>query len=355
MTVGASVGDIMAPMDLPDHLAHAITNRGLKLILNSTEQCNLRCTYCYESFSQGHMSKGVIEGILRLVEKRAAAGLDWLEIEFFGGEPLAAWSVVETLSSQIHAICRHYRVKLLGSITTNATLLRRPRLDTLVKNEFKAFQITVDGPQQLHDKRRITRAGGGTYHITWQRLTMLKQSPYDIDILIRVHFDSATKSAIIDMKDFLEALADQFFIEDKRFRLHFHPIEPWGRAAAATVAFFSDYSTRAATQETLLKCARDAGISCGQLPQRLPGLPTGESGHVVCYAARANAFVVRSDGRLSKCTVAFEDDRNVVGHILPNGELRIDHDRHLPWLRGLISGDGDSLRCPAAGIIWASS
>jgi hypothetical protein len=31
------------------------------------------------------------------------------------------------------------------------------------------------------------------------------------------------------------------------------------------------------------------------------------------YPARANSFVVRTDGRLSECTVALDDDKNCVG------------------------------------------
>ena len=34
---------------------------------------------------------------------------------------------------------------------------------------------------------------------------------------------------------------------------------------------------------------------------------------MVCYAARANSFVVRSNGQLNKCTVALDTDYNHVG------------------------------------------
>jgi hypothetical protein len=30
----------------------------------------------------------------------------------------------------------------------------------------------------------------------------------------------------------------------------------------------------------------------------------------------------------------------------------IDHERHLPWLRGLMSGDPMALACPAMGFLW---
>ena len=43
----------------------------LHLILFSTEQCNFRCTYCYEKFLHGRMKPEVIEGVKRLVTRRA--------------------------------------------------------------------------------------------------------------------------------------------------------------------------------------------------------------------------------------------------------------------------------------------
>jgi hypothetical protein len=56
---------------------------------------------------------------------------------------------------------------------------------------------------------------------------------------------------------------------------------------------------------------------------------------------------------VAKCTVAFEDDRNTIGRLEENGDLVVDHDRHLPWLRGLLSGEPVALSCPARGYLWS--
>lgn len=83
---------------LPLKISQAVTNRGLKLIVNSSEQCNLRCVYCYESFAHGHMQLDLAKGLVHLIERRIANGLEWLELEFFGGEPLGAWNLVKYLA-----------------------------------------------------------------------------------------------------------------------------------------------------------------------------------------------------------------------------------------------------------------
>ena len=50
--------------DLQPHIARSVTSSGLKLIVNTTEQCNLRCVYCYESFQIGQMSDEITEALV---------------------------------------------------------------------------------------------------------------------------------------------------------------------------------------------------------------------------------------------------------------------------------------------------
>ncbi|MFW2438209.1 MAG: hypothetical protein ACN4GR_02430, partial [Arenicellales bacterium] len=70
----------------------------------------------------------------------------------------------------------------------------------------------------------------------------------------------------------------------------------------------------------------------------------------VCYAAKPNAWVVRSNGRLSKCTVGFEDERNDVGKLTPEGTFELNESRLQTWMRGWSTGDQLSLHCPYEGI-----
>ena len=60
-----------------------------------------------------------------------------------------------------------------------------------------------------------------------------------------------------------------------------------------------------------------------------------------------NSWVIRANGSLAKCTVAFNDDRNRIGELNENGSLTLDHDKIQLWLRGLKSMDPSTLGCPA--------
>ncbi len=340
-------------LKLPPEIAAAVTNRGLKLIVNSSEQCNLRCVYCYETFALGHMKLDVARAIVRLIEQRVADGLDWLAIEFFGGEPLGAWNTVKYITGNAHELCQKHDVELLGAMTTNATLLHMDRLDWLVQHGITAFQITLDGPREIHDARRVSSHKTGSFDVIWQRLAMMHASSLaGLDVTIRLHFDASSWPLLAGQPGFLDTIIETFVRHDPRFKLFFHPVENWGACSAEGIEFFASREDSRAALGDLLDRVSQAGLGPSQVPQLKEGPETGESGCYVCYAARANAFVIRADGAVSKCTVAFDDDRNVVGRLTKDGQIIIDHELHTPWLRGLVSGDASALACPARGHIW---
>ena len=86
------------------------------LILRITEQCNLRCTYCYAGHGgSGHMSE---ETALHAVELCCPEG-DSLRVQFTGGEPLLNLKVMEAVSAFGKATNRQLRL----AVQTNGTLL----------------------------------------------------------------------------------------------------------------------------------------------------------------------------------------------------------------------------------------
>ena len=89
------------------------------------------------------------------------------------------------------------------------------------------------------------------------------------------------------------------------------------------------------------------------------GRPTGPAGAAsgyaaratdICHAANGNSFIVRSDGRLSKCAVALSSPDNYVGRLLEDGRVKIDERKANLWMRGLWSEDKTELACPLIGI-----
>jgi len=126
-------------------------------------------------------------------------------------------------------------------------------------------------------------------------------------------------------------------MRDRRFALFLRPLSRLGGPNDAKLPVLE--------LSAALKIARDFSLDCEDagVPSRVM-TPVEES--AVCYASRLNSWVVRSDGRLAKCTVAFESDSNNVGRILSDGSFSLDPEKIKPWIRGLDSRNPAELGCP---------
>ncbi len=122
----------------------------LQLILLASEDCNFRCTYCYEDFARGTMSPAVRQGIKRLVEKRLGT-LRELAINWFGGEPLYGMQAIEDLAPFFLDVATKNSLSFSSGMTTNGFLLTPEVAEKLLAWKIRKFQITVDGLEETHD------------------------------------------------------------------------------------------------------------------------------------------------------------------------------------------------------------
>jgi uncharacterized protein len=129
----------------------------------------------------------------------------------------------------------------------------------------------------------------------------------------------------------------QHLLPDPRFFVFFHEIERLGGPNDAQIQPMSH---------------EEQELALAYLNRKLYGddFTAPEAEPYVCYAARPNSLLIRSDGTVGKCTVALNDSRNVIGKLKPDGTLTLDQKRIWPWLRGLETLDPEVLECPLAGL-----
>src|SRR5262249_26727776 len=144
------------------------------------------------------------------------------------GEPLAAWDVIEVLLPKLRGICAAHGTKMSGSVTTNAVLLNESRLGMLANNGVRGFQVTLDGPRDVHDRRRKTARGEGAFDKVWYALEMMKSSSHELATMIRIHFDPSTLGLLVGRSGFVRQIVSSFARNDARFKLHFHALGRWG-------------------------------------------------------------------------------------------------------------------------------
>lgn len=314
----------------------SMSNQNLHLIVLPTEGCNFRCTYCYEEFRLSRMKREVREGLARFIQKRAS-NLKRLNLSWFGGEPLLAYDIILDLLHTVERVrAEKPDLEFVSEMTTNGYNLTVERFQELLGLGVTRYQISLDGPQAEHDKRRVKANGEGTFEQIWNNLLSFREIEGDFEVVLRLHVD---RDNLFQIPSVIREIAENFG-GDSRFKLFIRPISKLGGQNDEKLPILEGEDIDAA-MNSMKKLAKELNVSLfGQ----------DDEGPTVCYATRANSFVVRSDGRLNKCTVALEKEENQVGRILPDGTLKIERDLMVRWMRGLFSEDTEELECPLVGI-----
>lgn len=301
----------------------------LNIGLLSTEQCNFRCVYCYESFKRGAMSEEVQEGVIRYVQNNARF-LRSLNLAWFGGEPLLARKVVDRLGQEFLNVAKKWDLDYTSGITTNGYFLDEDTATMLLRHETTSFQVTLDGTAATHDKHRKLIGGQGTWDRIWKNILGLKKLSGDFQCRLRVNFDSSVMDVIPELIDMLSAE----FANDRRFSVDFFPVGKWGGpnddsldVIAEKDAYPIAYKfSRDAVEKGLHLAVKDFIHPCSSM----------------CYAADPRSYVIGADGTVYKCTVVFEDPRNQVGKIRPDGHMNLNLDKFVLWVE---SDDGRDPTC----------
>lgn len=313
---------------------HHATDR-LQLILLASEDCNFRCTYCYEEFARGTMAPAVRTGIKRYLDQRIT-GLRQLNVEWFGGEPLYGLPAIEEIAPYASRLAEEHGVSFLGKVTTNGYLLTPDIVDKLLSWRIIAYQVTIDGPPEHHDRSRPTRDGRETFAVIFENLVAMKRRPDPFGVNLRVNFDHDNVS---DLGKFLD-LAEREFRDDDRFRLAFRPVGRWGGPNDPQLNICgADESMD--VQLRLWEEARRRGLHLSDSIHKAKGL-----GAQVCYAARPYSFVIGATGKVMKCTIDLDmKDRNVVGQIDEAGRMQLNDDKMALWTEPAFESDTKCQKC----------
>ncbi len=143
-----------------------------------TLDCNLACPYCFEDHFRG--SHAMSEETARLLvahikREQIDRGRD-VELRFYGGEPLMAVPRLKEIAGPLRDAATVAGTKFSCSLVTNATLLTRPVVENLLPFGLKSAQITLDGPEEIHNSQRPFVSGLGSFKLIVDNL----HSVYDL-------------------------------------------------------------------------------------------------------------------------------------------------------------------------------
>lgn len=132
-------------------------SRELRIVVYPTQDCNLKCWYCYENhIPNTHMNKETASKIINYINKEIEKNsFDSFFITLFGGEPFTDFnSITYPLLSKIKTLIEKAGKYFSCFFVTNASLIDEEIINKL-KYLNPHLQITLDGDKEHHDKVRI--------------------------------------------------------------------------------------------------------------------------------------------------------------------------------------------------------
>jgi len=270
------------------------------LTVAPTLACNFKCDYCFESQEKITMNEDTEKALLNFSERYLKRS-ESLVLAWFGGEPTLCLPTIERLQKGFQELSSKHGVFFRSSsIVTNGYLLDKKMSERLRKLGIKEAQVTLDGPEKVHDSRRKLHSGKGTFG---RIIDNLKDSSKILSILIRVNLDKENVDSGYEVVKILEK----------------EGILPWVNLYFAQVS-----SSEGVCADLKDRCLSGQEFSSKvvELYEKLlqrnfnkiiyPVLSAGG----FCGADSAFSFVVSPAGDLFKCWEEISSDRdNSVGNI----------------------------------------
>jgi len=271
----------------------------LSLTILPTLACNFRCTYCYEGAPDArHMGRDVEEALVAFTRDRLRRG-GRLSVTWFGGEPLLNKSAIDTLSMAFHSLCEERGAGYDAGIITNGYHLDKETATWLAGLKVKTAQVTLDGPPDIHDRRRPLASGGPTFGTI---INNLKAAADILEITVRVNVDDTNSDS---MGRFLDLMVEEG-VADK---VGFYP--------GHTTAYTSTCGNVAG------QCLGGEEFSLVSLEMSLAlterGLPDGSlpsARNLPCGAVRRENFVITPSGGIAVCWNHVAAPEKFVGHLI---------------------------------------
>ncbi len=180
-----------------------IDNSQVQLLLIPSYGCNLACTYCYEHSLSGRgklITKETVDAFFDYIQVNFAGKKTRPFITLFGGEPLIDTPAHQEIISYIINRCAADDYEI-AAVTNGYALASY--VEILAKAKVKEIQVTLDGSQEVHDKRRGTVQGGGSFDRIIQGLAKAVEHHFPINLRTVVDFENV--GDLIKLAEFINA------------------------------------------------------------------------------------------------------------------------------------------------------
>lgn len=163
-----------------------------------SEDCNLACDYCYYSRVGGKIGPKINRIESEVLEKfiREYMELSNGQVSFAwqGGEPLLAGLDFFKEVVYLQAKYAPSNTNISNALQTNGMLLNRDWANFFGTYNF-LVGVSIDGPKDIHDSRRVTRSGNGSFDRVMKGIQTLRDANVDFNILTVIHEGNVRRAA----------------------------------------------------------------------------------------------------------------------------------------------------------------
>lgn len=139
-----------------------------KFVVELTQQCTLRCSYCcysglYEGMrrhSSRKMSPEILGKTVAFICEHCNKDAEKVHVNLYGGEALLCFEEVKYLVEELR---KRLGEQVHFSISTNGLSLTPPIVDWICSVQNVQVMVSVDGDKEMHDACRKTIQGKGSY------------------------------------------------------------------------------------------------------------------------------------------------------------------------------------------------
>lgn len=296
----------------------------LELTIIPTNACNFNCAYCYQKEPYFYMSEKTSQNVINFIDKNLPK-YNGLLISWFGGEPLLAKELVVSMMEQIRAICKKHKKPFYSNITTNGYELDESTFKSLIESHLRFYQITLDGPKQLHNKLRPHKTKNDSFETIVKNLFTIKEKYSNTKFIIALRINVSSET-IPFLNEHINWLTENF-AHDPHFTIVWEYVHDWG---GEKIEKNKDLLLDNKNSFEWLKILEKKGFTLNQ------GFDRNDRSSAICTASKKHGYVINYDGRIYKCAMVLDDMRyknlNCIGEISDSGQMILNLGKMARWL-----------------------